>query len=313
MPDKTILFGGSGFFGPIILEKYPDIISVGRTKLPENLKNQHIHITDVDNLSALNNLDFDKVIFLIGNSNHHKINKPENVTMGIDYNLIPLKKTLNYLQEQKIKKEGKKIKKFIAFTGALLYDANKTTLPVDETQALNPYINDYVFSKYLAEELTKCYKEIPIINVRLSNIYGPTRLIRPDIIPTLMQSALSPNEVQVWNTKPERDFVYAKDVADAVIALLNTDYTGPVNVGSGKMNSVARVVKIIEKLSGKKIKVLNKDVSGPMKYVHDISLLKKLTGWKPRYTLEQGLTETYKNMKKYANECKWWEQTSDKP
>ena len=39
---KTILFGGSGFFGPIILKKYPDIISVGRTKPPKELKNKHL-------------------------------------------------------------------------------------------------------------------------------------------------------------------------------------------------------------------------------------------------------------------------------
>ena len=72
---KTILFGGSGFQGPIILEKYPDIISVGRSPIPDGLKNQHIQIDSIDDLSALDNLDFDKVIFLIGNSNHHEINK----------------------------------------------------------------------------------------------------------------------------------------------------------------------------------------------------------------------------------------------
>ena len=37
---KTLLFGGSGFFGPVILSKNPDIISVGRTKPPIECKNK---------------------------------------------------------------------------------------------------------------------------------------------------------------------------------------------------------------------------------------------------------------------------------
>ena len=41
---KTILFGGSGFFGPILLKKYPNIISVGRSKPPKGVKNTHINI-----------------------------------------------------------------------------------------------------------------------------------------------------------------------------------------------------------------------------------------------------------------------------
>ena len=80
---KTILFGGSGFFGPIILKKYPEIISVGRTKPPKGIINKHINIKDLNNLKKLDKLDFDKVIFLIGSSNHHKINKNINVGKNI--------------------------------------------------------------------------------------------------------------------------------------------------------------------------------------------------------------------------------------
>lgn len=299
--SQTILFGGSGFLGPIILEKYPSIVSIGRSPLPSHLKNKHIPLESLDDLSVLDSLDFDKVIFLIGSSNHHVINtKP---SMGVEYNVLPLKKILFYLQKRKIKK-------FICFTTILLYDVNKMTLPVDETQPINPYINnDYVFSKYLSEELIRFYADkVPSIVVRFSNIYGPTRLIRPDLVPTMMQKALSPNEVTVWNTKPIRDFLYTPDAADAIIKLLDTDYTGPVNLGTGNSVSVGRIAKIIETLSGKKIKDLGKPVSGPMNFVCDISLVKRLTGWEPKYSIEKGLKETYKIMKGYADECRWWEK-----
>lgn len=294
-----MLFGGSGFLGPIILGKYPDIISVGRSPLPAGLKNKHISLKSLDNLTVLESLDFDKVIFLIGSSNHHVINtKP---VMGIEYNVLPLKKILFYLQKRKIKK-------FICFTTILLYDVKKMKLPVDESQQINPYSNDYVFSKYLSEELIKFYSEIPSITVRFSNIYGPTKLIRPDLVPTLIQKALSPNKVTVWNTKPVRDFLYTPDAADAIVKLLDTNYTGPVNLGSGTSVSVKRIVKIIEDLSGRKIEDLNKPVSGPMTFVCDISLVKNLTGWEPEHTIDEGLKETYQIMKEYSDECRWWEK-----
>ncbi|MDO8505611.1 MAG: NAD(P)-dependent oxidoreductase [bacterium] len=301
MAYSTIVFGSSGFFGPILLERYPELISIGRTPPPAYLKNKHIAMLSIDDLKILDNVDFDAIVFLIGNSNHHELNG--KCMSAFEYNVIPLKKILYYLTSTK-----KKLKKFIAFTGALLYDAKRLTIPVTETHPLNPYINEYVFSKYIAEEVTKLYPTIPTINVRLSNIYGPTRLIRPDIIPTVIQGALSPHETTVWSVKPKRDFVYGKDVADAVIKLIDTDYVGSINVGSGIMRPVADVVAIIERLSGKKIKVLDVPVTGPMQFQHDIALLERLTGWKPQYSLETGLAETYKIMKSYADECRWWER-----
>ena len=55
---KTLLFGGSGFFGPVILSKDKDIISVGRTKPPEYCQNQHIQIKDLnDNQMSMPLLD----------------------------------------------------------------------------------------------------------------------------------------------------------------------------------------------------------------------------------------------------------------
>lgn len=296
---KTILFGGSGFLGPIILEKYPDIISVGRTAPPDYIKNRHIQLEDLNDLSILDGLDFDKVIFLIGSSNHHEINT--RVMMGLDYNVIPLKKVMHYMQKRNLKK-------FICFTTILLYDVNKMKLPVDESQPINPYINDYVFSKYLSEEVAKFYApKVPSIIVRFSNIYGPTKLVRPDIVPTLIQNLLSPNEVSVWSKKPVRDFLYLDDAADAIVKLTETDYTGVVNLGSGKSASIGRITEVLEDISGKKISDQGKDVSGPMNFVCDISLIKKMTGWEPKHSIESGLRETYERMKEWAPECRWWE------
>ena len=288
---KTILFGGSGFFGPVILKKNPEIISIGRTQPPEDIINNHININSLDELNVLDDIKFDKVIFLIGSSNHHEINK--KVTMGLDFNVYPIKKILTYLSKREIKK-------FICFTTVLLYDANKMILPVSENQKIDPYINDYVFSKYLSEEIVRYFSsKIPSIIVRLSNIYGYTRLIRPDLVPTIMQKIFLKNEIKIWSSKPKRDFIFVEDAADAVIKLLNTDHNGVINLGSGEMNSIEKIINYVEKLSGKKIISENKKVSGPMELIVDISLIKRLTGWRPAYSLEEGLEKTFNIMKEY--------------
>ena len=288
---KTILFGGSGLFGPVILKKNPEIISVGRSKPPKDIVNNHINFESLDNLKFLDDIDFNKVIFLIGSSNHHEINN--TVTMGIDFNVYPLKKILTYLSKRKIKK-------FICFTTVLLYDEKKMTLPVSEVQEINPYINDYIFSKYLSEEIVKYFSsKVPSIIVRLSNIYGYTKLIRPDLVPTIMQDIFTKKVIKIWNDKPKRDFIFTEDAADAVLRLLETDYTGIVNLGTGTMDSINKISTIVERLSGKKILSENKSVSGPMELKVDISLVKKLTGWKPAYSLEEGLRKTYNIMKEY--------------
>ena len=290
--SKTILLGGSGFLGPVILSKNPEIISIGRSPIDSELKNKHYNLKSLDDLSLLDDLDFDKVIFLVGSSNHHEINN--KITMGIDYNVYPVQKILKYLSKRKISK-------FICFTSMLLYDQKRLLNPVDEKQIINPYINDYVFSKYLSEEIVKFYEnQIPSIVIRLSNIYGYTKLIRPDLVPTLMQNVLTSDNVTIWNDKPKRDFIFTEDAADATLKLLESNFTGIVNLGTGEMNAIKVITSLVEELSGKKVKSLNKPVSGPMELKVDTTLLKKVIKWDPKFTLKEGLTKTYEIMKNYS-------------
>lgn len=292
--SKTLLFGGSGFFGPVILSKDSRIISVGRTKPPKECLNKHIQMNSLDELSKLDNVEFDKVIFLIGSSNHHEINKVTD--MGIDLNVYPLNKALSYFSKRNLKK-------FICFTTILLYDQKFFSIPVNEDQKINPYINKYVFSKYLSEQVVNFFStSVPSIIIRLSNIYGYTRLKRPDLIPTIMQDIFEKKEATIWSDKPKRDFIFTEDAADAVLQIIDTDYEGVVNLGSGKMTSLKKICEITQNLSGKKIISKNQEVSGPMEFNTDISKISKITGWKPKFDISQGLEKTFKIMKNYYNE-----------
>lgn len=290
MSSKTILIGPTGFLGLSFLEKNPDIIAVGRRKIPDNLSNRFVKIETIDDFSSLDSIEFDSVIFLIGSSDHKILNS--DPTLAMEKNVLPLSKFLHYLKES-----NKVIKKVITFTTMLQYDSKKISNPCDENQPKNPYVNNYVLSKYTAEMVSQRYREwLSIIDIRLSNVYGPTPLRRPDLVPTLMWKIIDKQKISVYNKKPKRDFVYVDDVIHAVMALINSDCSRPINLGSGVMRSVHDVCNILSNLSGYEIKDLEKEVSGHYEYCHDLSLVKSITDWTPKYSLELGLEKTYKIM-----------------
>ena len=296
MSKDTILIGPTGFLGPAFLESNPSIIGVGRSALPPHLKNDFIRIEEDLDFSCLDNVEFKNVIFLIGSSDHGVLNN--HPTLAIEKNVFCLSVFLDYL-----KKSDRKINKIINFTTMLQYDSQTLVLPCDENNPRNPYVNNYVMSKFISEMLTQQYREyFPIIDIRISNVFGPTRLERPDLVPTLIWKALSGNattHLTVWNKKPRRDFIFVEDSITAVLALLKTDYSGPVNLGSGISHSVGDVCSVIGKLSNKSFYDKALPVTGHMEYVHDISLLQSLINWQPSVSLEEGLVKTFREMQEY--------------
>jgi nucleoside-diphosphate-sugar epimerase len=290
----TILFGGSGFLGPYILRAYPDIISVGRTTPPTS--NRHIPIETLADLDCLGDVRFDKVIYIIGNTDHHHLERetvPRGEATAFDYHLTPLLQTLEQLKQYPIRK-------FIHFSTILMYDDKKITLPVSETAPIDPYKNRYVLSKYLAEEASRFYSRwVPIITVRLCNIYGPTPLTRWDLIHVLCRQLLDEGRASIWSDRPERDFIYVEDAAHAIVKLLDTGYTGTLNLGTGTMTSIRRVKEMLERVSGGAITVRDEPVQGPMRFQCDLSTLDRLIDWTPRYSIEAGIRSTYDTMKSY--------------
>lgn len=295
--SKTILFGGSGFLGPYILENYPEIISVGRSRPPTD--NRHIHIDSLANLAVLDDVEFDKVIYIIGNTDHYNLEKDtldRDELTAFDYHVTPLVKAMEQLKRYPITK-------LIHFSTILLYDRNRLTLPVDEHAPIDPYRTRYVLSKHMAEEACRFYSAwIPIVNVRLSNIYGPTRLQRYDLIHVLIRQLLTMKSGTVWTTRPRRDFIYVEDAAHAIVKLLDTDYTGTLNLGTGTMTQVAEIVELLRELSGCPISDEGREVNGPMEFRCDMRTLNSLIDWAPHYSIDDGVRRTYELMAEWARE-----------
>ena len=294
--QKTILIGPTGFLGPSFLERRPEIIGVGRSALPKHLKNEFFHIESDNDFQKLDKISFDNVIFLIGSSDHHVLNS--HPTMALEKNALALSKFLWYLRSSK-----RDVNKIINFTTMLQYDTAKMNLPCDESQPRKPHINNYILSKYVSELITKQHRDMfNIIDIRISNVYGPTRLMRPDIIPSTIWSLIHNRTASLWTKKPIRDFIFVNDAIDAVMKLIDTDFSGPVNVGTGIGSSILELSNCLEEIS--KIKIIDKKMSVPghMEYYHDIGLLKSLIDWEPRFTLKEGLQKTFSEMLKFYEE-----------
>ena len=113
-----------------------------------------------------------------------------------------------------------------------------------------------------------------------------------------MQNIFKKKISYVWSGKPIRDFIFVEDAADAIVKLLNSKFTGVINLATGKSHNVKKVIDIISKYSNKEIRELDKKVTGPYKLFANVNLLKKIIKWRPKYTIKSGLIKTINLAKK---------------
>lgn len=136
--------------------------------------------------------------------------------------------------------------------------------------------------------------------VRPANVYGPYDNFDPDtamVIPSLIKRALDgENPLVVWGDgSPIRDFIYSKDVARGMIMAVEKGVNVPVNLGSGKGVTIKKLAETMARLvPGGHIKIIwdKTKPKGDKKRLMDTKRAKKLLGFKPLTSLEQGIKET---------------------
>jgi len=134
--------------------------------------------------------------------------------------------------------------------------------------------------------------------IRPANIYGPWDNFDPKtamVIPSLISRVVSgENPLKVWGDGSAiRDFVHSKDVARAMMFIVENNIHNPVNIGSGAGVSIKEVTDIITSM--KPGLTIEWDISKPKgddSRVMDMSRLSNL-GFKSLVSLEEGLTETF--------------------
>ncbi len=175
-------------------------------------------------------------------------------------------------------------------------------VPIDEKHPYNPQ-SPYAASKAAADHLVLSYFRsfgTPVTIVRPFNTYGPRQSARA-IIPTIISQILAgKKEIKLGNLTPTRDLNYVKDTVNGFIAVgLHEKTIGDIyNLGTGKEVSIRDLAKKIIKLTGKDIEIItDKQRVRPKKseverLISNPEKAMSLTGWKTKYTLEEGLKET---------------------
>lgn len=150
--------------------------------------------------------------------------------------------------------------------------------------------------------LAKAYAQefgMGVTVVIANNTYGPRDNFDPEtshVIPALIRKCLAGKELVVWGDgSPRRDFIYVKDLAEGIIlAAEKLDTPEPVNLASGVEVSIKGLVKKIVELTEFRGKVAYdpSKPGGQARRAVDITKARQLLGFKPRFSLEEGLRET---------------------
>lgn len=143
-------------------------------------------------------------------------------------------------------------------------------------------------------------KDINFTWARPFYLFGPGEA-PSRFVPYIITSFLQNQEGRCFNGQLERDFLYVKDVAKALIdVLISNVATGYINIGSGsaiKLGDLAtKIAHILASKSNLNI-TINSNTTEPIRIVADNSRLKELM-WKPAYDLDEALHET----------IAWWKE-----
>jgi UDP-glucose 4-epimerase len=187
-----------------------------------------------------------------------------------------------------------------------------TTLPVNEDAPTNPK-GLYELSNLTAEKIVKFYGDIhglKVVNLRLSNIYGERSQMQHakfGVVNWFIRQALDGETIQVFGGgNIMRDFLYIDDCVEAIIlaGFSEKAHGGTFNVGNSTHTTILELVDTIFEVvkNGKKEDAPfseERAAQEPGDFYPDISRIQKVTGWRPKTGLKEGLTQTVAYYKKY--------------
>jgi nucleoside-diphosphate-sugar epimerase len=201
------------------------------------------------------------------------------------------------------------IRKMFYSSSACIYPAYNQTDPdnpkcsEDSAYPAQPD-SEYGWEKLFSERLYLSYMRNHGIQVRIArfhNIFGPEgtwdggKEKAPAAMSRKVAVAPDGGEIEIWGDgKQTRSFLYIDECLDGVRRLMNSDFTGPVNIGSEEMVSINKLAEIVMDIAGKKLSI--KHIDGPLGVRgrnSDNNLIFKRLGWKPSRSLREGLSTTY--------------------
>jgi UDP-glucose 4-epimerase len=188
------------------------------------------------------------------------------------------------------------VEKIIFASSSSVYGDQKK-LPLKENMIPNP-ISPYALQKYTGEQFAKIFTnlfKVPIVSLRYFNVYGPRINFNSEyslVIGKFLKLKKEGKPLTIYgNGNQTRGFCYVADVVGAnILAMESKKIKGGevINIGSEKSYSINYLAKLI----GGKVKYLPPRPGDVLHTKADINLAKKLLGWQPKISFEEGIKKT---------------------
>ncbi len=159
----------------------------------------------------------------------------------------------------------------------------------------------YDEAKRYAEAMTMAYHRFHGVDtriVRIFNTYGPRmRLDDGRVIPNFIKQALRGEPLTVYGDGSQtRSFCYVDDLIDGIYRLLLSDEHEPVNIGNPAEFTILELAETVNRILGNQAGVVfleeARDRDDPQRRCPDISRARRVLGWEPKISLEEGLART---------------------
>jgi nucleoside-diphosphate-sugar epimerase len=288
---RVLITGSSGFLAQHIIPAIQNAgyFVVGVDKRPERYRSNYFIQTDVKDLSFRDLMEIDYVIHLAWRTNIPDcIRHPEESTennIGMTVHLLEVSKEAG-------------IKKFLFPSTASLYGHNEC--PWFEDMEADP-IEPYSWQKLSCETLCKMYsKDVPCVSFRFFQVFGEYQ--REDTALSAFfrlkkagkKITLTETMAQSKFKSGQRDFIYAGDLAKALVIAMESDETGKgevMNVGTGEIRTMEEIADAI----GSEVEWIPRRPHEVERDQADISKLIAL-GWKPETDVINWIHETVPNL-----------------
>ncbi|HEY7337651.1 MAG TPA: NAD-dependent epimerase/dehydratase family protein [Bryobacteraceae bacterium] len=165
--------------------------------------------------------------------------------------------------------------------------------------------SEYGWEKLFSERLYLSYMRNYGVAVRIArfhNIFGPEgtwtggKEKAPAAICRKVAEAPDGGEIEIWGDGLQtRSFLYIDECLEGVRRLMESDFPGPVNVGSDEMVTINGLVKMVREIAHKRLRI--RHVDGPLGVRgrnSDNRLIEEQLGWRPSRPLREGLEKTYR-------------------
>jgi nucleoside-diphosphate-sugar epimerase len=164
--------------------------------------------------------------------------------------------------------------------------------------------SEYGWEKLFSERLFFSFKRnygLDVNIARFHNIFGPEgtwtdgREKAPAAMCRKVAETPDNGEIEMWGDgKQTRSFLYIDECLEGIRRLMDSDFTGPVNIGSEEMVTINQLAEMAMDIAGKHLTI--KHIPGPLGVRgrnSDNNLIGEKLGWKPSEPLKDGMIKTY--------------------